>query len=144
MCNKLGMHLEHLCSQVWRLCTKLCIGALFLLTSMASYTQQTSYTIRLQNNAFYPEEIVVPANTKIQLIIENMDDEPEEFDSFDLNREKVIFPKRKVRLFIGPLLPGEYEYFGEFHPDTARGRVIVRDTSAKQEPSNKQGDSNVN
>ena len=47
------------------------------------------------------------------------------FDSFSLNREKVIFAQRKATIFIGPLKPGEYEFFGEYNPNTARGTVIV-------------------
>jgi hypothetical protein len=97
---------------------------------MMGRTEPTIFIISLQNHTFSPDEIFIPANTKVQLIIENKDAEPEEFDSFDLNREKVIFPKRKGRLFIGPLAPGTYEFFGEFHPDSARGRVIVLQPSA--------------
>ncbi|WP_371195076.1 cupredoxin domain-containing protein [Glaciecola sp. SC05] len=117
-------------SQVWwhrRQALSSLVLLSILLISPRSFTQQPVFTITLSNHTFSPDEIVIPAHTKVQLIIENNDDQPEEFDSFDLNREKVIFPNRKVRLFIGPLLPGEYEYFGEFHPDTARGRVIVRE-----------------
>jgi len=28
-------------------------------------------------------------------------------------------------IFIGPLPPGRYPYFGEFHPETAQGLIIV-------------------
>ena len=50
---------------------------------------------------------------------------PEEFESFELNREKVIKGKRKAVIFIGPLRPGRYPYFGEFHPETAQGIIIA-------------------
>jgi hypothetical protein len=104
--------------------------AILLLMSMsfgALSSEVLIFNITLKNHAFVPEEIIVPRDTKVQLVIDNQDAEPEEFDSFDLNREKVIFPRRKARLFIGPLQPGKYEFFGEFHPDTARGRVIVKE-----------------
>ena len=32
---------------------------------------------------------------------------------------------RKAVVFIGPLAPGEYPFFGEFNPNTALGKVIV-------------------
>lgn len=83
------------------------------------------YRIVLKDHLFYPAEIVVPANKKVRLLIENQDSTPEEFDSFDLNREKVLYPKRKSVIYIGPLMPGRYEFFGEFSPNTARGAVIV-------------------
>ena len=28
-------------------------------------------------------------------------------------------------IFIGPLSPGEYPFFGEFYPRTAQGKVVV-------------------
>ena len=83
------------------------------------------YLVVLKDHLFYPAEIVVPANKKVRLLIENQDSTPEEFDSFDLNREKVLYPKRKSVIYIGPLIPGRYEFFGEFSPNTARGAVIV-------------------
>jgi hypothetical protein len=134
---------RHICGQL-RYPVSLLMLFTLLIISPSSFTQQPVYTITLSNHAFSPDEIIIPANTKVQLIIQNNDDEPEEFDSFDLNREKVIFPNRKVRLFIGPLLPGEYEYFGEFHPDTARGRVIVLDPTLDIQQELKTGERSVN
>lgn len=90
------------------------------------------YFIVLKDHLFYPAEIVVPTNKKVRLLIENQDGTPEEFDSFDLNREKVLYPNRKSVIYIGPLTSGRYEFFGEFSPNTARGTVIASD----EEPSN--------
>jgi hypothetical protein len=84
-------------------------------------------TINLRNNIFEPSIITISENTKIKLIIVNHDDSPEEFDSFDLNREKVIFANSSAILFIGPLPKGTYHFFGEYHPETAIGKVIVTD-----------------
>ena len=83
------------------------------------------YKLILKDHLFYPAEIIVPANTKLKLLIENQDSTPEEFDSFDLNREKVMYPNRSSVIYIGPLSPGRYEFFGEFSPNTARGAVLV-------------------
>jgi hypothetical protein len=43
----------------------------------------------------------------------------------ELNREKIIAPKSKVSIFIGPLKAGKYPFFGEFNQATARGIVIA-------------------
>lgn len=83
--------------------------------------------LNLKDHVFVPEVLTLPANTKVKLIINNLDDSIEEFDSFDLNREKVLFPKRKTILYISPLKPGEYEFFGEYHPHTARGKIVVKE-----------------
>tara|TARA_R110000787_G_scaffold123928_6_gene235051 strand:+ start:564 stop:1001 length:438 start_codon:yes stop_codon:yes gene_type:complete len=118
-----------------------------LLLSFSSLAKRAEFQLTLNNHLFYPAEIEIPENTKVKLIIHNQDDTPEEFDSFDLNREKVIFPQKKAVIFIGPLLPGRYEFFGEFNPNSAQGTIIVvpnklapdrteSDTNAKKFPSN--------
>ncbi len=82
--------------------------------------------IEIQNHLFFPSEITVPVNTKIKLMIHNLDATSEEFESYELNREKVIMGNQKVIIFIGPLPTGEYPFFGEFYPKTAQGLIIVK------------------
>jgi hypothetical protein len=77
--------------------------------------------------------IKIPPNEKIKLIIYNRDTTPEEFDSFDLNREKVIFPNKKAVIFIGPLPEGKYQFFGEFNPNSAKGTIVVTPTQERNE-----------
>ena len=62
---------------------------------------------------------------EVILGVDAEDDTPEEFDSFDLNREKVLYPSRTSVIYIGPLSPGRYDFFGEFSPNTARGTVVA-------------------
>ncbi len=81
------------------------------------------FTIEIRDHLFFPSTLVVPANTKIKLIVINRDPTPEEFESYELNREKVIMGGAKAIIFIGPLMPGEYPFFGEFNPKTAQGLV---------------------
>lgn len=83
------------------------------------------FELAIRDHLFIPEVLAVPANTRIKLLVTNHDASPEEFESYELNREKVIMGKRKAVIFIGPLLPGEYPFFGEFHPETALGKVIA-------------------
>lgn len=82
--------------------------------------------IEIRNHLFIPSELIVPANTKIKLIVYNRDPTPEEFESYELNREKIIVGNQKAIVFIGPLKPGTYPFFGEFHPKTAQGTIIAR------------------
>ena len=83
------------------------------------------YQIEIREHLFYPAELTIPANQKVKLVVFNQDATAEEFESFELNREKVILGKRKAVIFIGPLRPGRYPYFGEFHPETAQGLIIA-------------------
>lgn len=95
---------------------------------LSAYTHATipEFKIVLQDHVFTPSELVIPANKKVKLVIENKDDSAEEFDSFDLNRERVIFANSKRSIYLGPLPPGVYEFFGEFHPNSAVGRIVVK------------------
>ena len=95
-----------------------------LLFSQAFAAEEYSLTIK--NHHFSPAEIVVPAGKKIKLVINNEDTSPEEFESHDLNREKIIAAKTKGTVFVGPLKPGTYHYFGEFNPKTAQGSIIAK------------------
>lgn len=99
-----------------------------LILSCISFSLNAAplFEISIQNHLFYPDELVIPADTKVKLIIKNMDDTAEEFESYELNREKVIPGQSSGVIFIGPLPAGSYPFFGEFFPKTAQGKVIVK------------------
>ncbi|MFT6624266.1 MAG: hypothetical protein ACJAZI_000327 [Cycloclasticus sp.] len=82
--------------------------------------------IEIRNHLFFPSEFEIPAQTKVKLLITNQDPTAEEFESYELNREKVIPGKSKGVVFIGPLPPGEYPFFGEFYPKTAQGKILIK------------------
>jgi len=83
------------------------------------------YSLAIREHRFEPAELKVPAGQKLKLKIRNLDDTPEEFESYELNREKVIGAGQSAGLYIGPLDPGRYPFFGEFHQDTAKGLIIA-------------------
>ena len=101
--------------------------SLFLATLVwtVANAAEPEATLAIKNNRFEPSEIKVPANQRIRLIVHNQDSAPEEFESHKLNREKVIAPGAKVVIFIGPLKPGRYEFWGDYHADTAKGVVVA-------------------
>lgn len=83
--------------------------------------------IKLQNHIFEPAEIRVPSKRKIILVVENMDPTVEEFESPSLRREKILRSNSTTRIILAPLLPGRYDFIGEFYQDTAKGVVIVEE-----------------
>lgn len=97
------------------------------LLALPAIAATPEFEIEIRNHLFQPDTLVIPANTKVKLIVYNRDATPEEFESFELNREKVILGGRKAIIFIGPLAPGEYPFFGEFNPQTALGTIIATD-----------------
>lgn len=96
------------------------------LISMTSVAATSEYELIIKDHKFQPSTLVIPANTKVRLIVWNQDPTPEEFESYELNREKIIVGNSKATIFVGPLKPGEYPFFGEFNPDTAQGRLIAK------------------
>lgn len=87
---------------------------------------ENEFYISIKDHRFIPTELHIPAGQKVKLIIDNQDVTPEEFESHELNREKIIAPKSKSSLYVGPLKPGSYPFFGEFNPSTARGVLIAQ------------------
>jgi plastocyanin len=84
------------------------------------------YMLTIKDHQFQPAELTVPSGTKIRLVIENQDATPEEFESHPLNREKVIAGHSTATIYIGPLAPGRYPFFGEFHESTAQGVIVAQ------------------
>jgi len=99
--------------------------ALGLGAGVAS-AQEAEVQLVIRNHRFEPAEITVPAGKKVKLIIDNQDATAEEFESYELNREKVVPAKAQVAIFVGPLQPGRYPFFGDFHKDTAQGVLIAK------------------
>jgi len=98
--------------------------ALALLPVLA-FAADLEYRLTIRDHRFEPAELRVPAGKKIKLIIDNQDGSAEEFESHELKREKVIPPKSKATVYIGPLSPGRYPFIGEFHKKTANGVIIA-------------------
>jgi len=80
----------------------------------------------IREHRFEPAELHVPAGKKIKIVIDNQDSTAEEFESHELNREKVIPAKSKVPVYVGPLAPGRYPFVGEFNAQTAKGVLVAQ------------------
>ena len=83
------------------------------------------FTVAIKNHRFEPTEIRVPAGKRVTIYVVNEDATPEEFESHSMKVEKIIPGKSKGLVRIGPLTPGRYDFFGDFHQDTAKGVVIA-------------------
>ena len=104
---------------------KLLFTLLTSLVCLSSLAADNELALVIRDHRFEPAELRVPANQKVKLIVHNQDATPEEFESHELNREKVIAPGAKVTIFVGPLKPGRYAFYGEFNEKTARGVLIA-------------------
>lgn len=99
----------------------------FALTAANVHGEELpSYALTAANGRFQPETITVPAGQRFKLVITNKGPGPEEFESLELHKESVLAPGVTRSLVFAPLRPGVYKFFGEFHPDTARGQIVVK------------------
>ena len=108
--------------------TLMILLALFSATTAATATaaELQEITLHIKNHQFVPAQLAVPAKVKFKLIVVNDDPTPEEFESHELNREKIVTGNARITVFIGPLKPGRYPYFGDFNQATAQGVLIAQ------------------
>jgi plastocyanin len=100
--------------------------AVSLLLTFSAYAQDFEAHLIIREHKFEPAELTVPAGKKIKLLVENQDTTPEEFESNELNREKIVVGKGTITVLLGPLDAGRYPFFGDFHQETAQGVLVVR------------------
>jgi hypothetical protein len=86
------------------------------------------FTVKLvaRDGGFYPDTIEVPAGKRFKLVITNEGPGPEEFESIELKKEKVLAAGATSFLVFAPLKPRAYPFFGEFHLNTAKGRIVAK------------------
>jgi len=102
------------------------LAVIAFVSATANAAAVPEYTLTIRDHHFTPAELVIPADTKVKLIVVNQDATAEEFESHELNREKVVVGNGTISVYVGPLKPGRYPYFGDFHADVAQGTLIAR------------------
>ena len=81
--------------------------------------------LTLKNHVYVPDQLSVPLKQKTKLILKNEDPTAAEFESFELNREKVVPANGEITVYLDPLDAGTYPFFDDFHRET-KGAVIVK------------------
>jgi hypothetical protein len=79
----------------------------------------------LKDHRFTPAEVSVPVGERFRIEVTNGDATPAEFESGDLRAEKIVVPGGKIIVMAGPLKPGTYAFFDDYHPDTAKGTLTA-------------------
>jgi plastocyanin len=82
--------------------------------------------ITIKDHKFEPAHVEVPAGKEVKIVVKNLDDTPEEFESYDLNLEKIIAGGGEGTFTLEALEAGDYKFFGEFHEDTAQGVLTAK------------------
>ncbi len=113
--------------RMFRLFACRCLVALSLFSNGAGWAQDLpTFKLLAREGKWFPELVEVPANTRFRLEITNQNAGPEEFESKELHKELVLAPGVTRVLVFAPMKPGAYPFFGEFHPQTAHGRIVVK------------------
>ncbi|MHB9102344.1 MAG: cupredoxin domain-containing protein [Sulfuricella sp.] len=102
----------------------LALAAALPLTAVAD--ELPTFQLTAKGGRFFPETIEAPAGKKFRIAIKNEGPGPEEFESIELRKETVLAPGVTRTLVFAPMKPGIYKFFGEFHPDTAKGQIVVK------------------
>ena len=103
----------------------LLIGIAAVVVAASAFAADPEVALVIKNHRFEPSELKVPAGQRIKLVIHNQDSTPEEFESHSLNREKIVPAGAKASIFVGPLKPGRYPFYGEYNEKTAQGVIVA-------------------
>ncbi|MHB8622416.1 MAG: cupredoxin domain-containing protein [Sulfuricaulis sp.] len=106
---------------VWLVPAAVALALVFSVDALAQ-----DYALTIKDHQFSPKVLTVPAGQKIKIMVTNLDPTPAEFESSDLNREKVVVGNSSIIVFIGPLDAGRYNYFDDFHRATTTGIITAK------------------
>jgi hypothetical protein len=95
-----------------------------LVLSVPVWADDLTIALRVQAGGFEPTEIAAPAGARVRLEVSNETPTPIEFESFELNRERVIPPGQKATVYLSGLSAGKYEFFDDFN-QKRRGLLTV-------------------
>jgi pyruvate kinase len=111
--------------------TRLSLSTLIAVLAVAIATKSPAQAadlplLQFRNHHFVPDHIDVPAGQKFTLQVQNLDATDDEFESNDLDREELVPAGKSITVYLGPLDPGTYHFFGDFHQNTAQGVLVAK------------------
>ncbi len=85
----------------------------------------TGVPVAVEDGGFVPPEVAGPATDRFRLDVTNRTKAAIEFESFELNRERVVQPGQTITVYLSGLAAGRYEFFDDFHQDR-RGVLVIK------------------
>ena len=83
-------------------------------------------TLAITDTGFAPAELEVPTGgSTVRIDVTNQTGAAAEFESFELNRERVVQPGKTITVWVSGLDAGRYEFFDDFHQER-KGALVVR------------------
>jgi len=108
-------------TEFWRQITVYALRMVLICSFATGAAAKAPIALILSGHKFQPDHIAVPANARFKLIVTNNDTTPDEFESPDLRVEKIVVPGQTITVSAGPLSPGSYKFYDDYHPETANG-----------------------
>jgi plastocyanin len=87
---------------------------------------QPAPQLRFADGRFEPATLDITAGAPVRLTVINSGSSAVEFESFELNRERVVPPGRSITVLLPRLDPGQYHFFDDFHHDAGQGTITAR------------------
>lgn len=101
--------------------------ALSILAALSlAWADETVLKMEIRHHVMEPAALSVPAGQEFWLEVKNDDNTSEELESRALKFEKIVAPKRTVRVKIHALTAGAYDLFGDFHSDTCTATLTAK------------------
>ena len=95
-----------------------------LAVAVPARAEELTIALAVRGEGFEPARIAAPPGSRIRLEVTNQTAGAIEFESFELNRERVIQSGQTVTVYVSGLSAGQYEFFDDFN-QARRGVLAV-------------------
>jgi hypothetical protein len=113
------------------------LGKFSLVAIAAAFAAVTAFSSRVRaddappqikwvNGHFEPVAFNVTAGKPFKLTVTNQGSSAIEFESFELNRERVVQPGETITVNLPKLDPGQYHFFDDFLHEVAQGTITAQ------------------
>jgi hypothetical protein len=102
------------------------IGLIVITLAGGTRAADIVVELRFEKHRFVPQKITVPASHAFEIKVINASKEAIEFESFKLNRERVVGPGETIIVNVPALSSGSYDFYDDFHDDVPEGAIIVK------------------
>jgi len=92
----------------------------------AAFADDATLVLELKDHKFSPANPTIPAKTRVKVTVKNLDSTPAEFESQDFDAEKVVPPNGQITVNVGPLDPGTYDFYDEYHQQQSTTQLTVK------------------
>lgn len=100
--------------------------SILLMPLLVRAADLPSFRLEFNDGKLNAQEIHAPAGQRFKIVIVNNGKTAAEFESLQLRKEKVLAPGSESFVVLGPLSPGEYKFFDEFHSKSTQGVIVVK------------------